>query len=73
MAVPTLIITPSHDKLIGEEAAEIMRAGIPGAREIVLEGAGHMFRFSHPVTYARAVETFLAERIDEPEVAGAAR
>ncbi|QFY09916.1 alpha/beta hydrolase fold domain-containing protein [Nonomuraea phyllanthi] len=73
VAVPTLIITPSHDKLIGEEAAEIMRAGIPGAREIVLEGTGHMFRFSHPVTYGRAVETFLAERVDEPEVAGAAR
>ncbi|MFI6786598.1 alpha/beta fold hydrolase [Nonomuraea sp. NPDC050383] len=73
VAVPTLIITPSHDKLIGEEAAQIMRAGIPDAREIVLERTGHMFRFTHPVTYARAVQTFLAERIDEFEVAGAAR
>lgn len=73
VAVPTLIITPSHDKLIGEEAARIMRAGIPGAGEIVLERTGHMFRFTHPETYARAVEKFLAERIDEREVAGASR
>ncbi|MEV4476201.1 alpha/beta hydrolase [Nonomuraea sp. NPDC049504] len=66
--VPTLIITPSRDRLIGERAAEIMRTGIPGAREVVLDRTGHMFRFSHPATYAAAVETFLVN-----EVAHAAR
>ncbi|MFG1948274.1 alpha/beta fold hydrolase [Nonomuraea sp. NPDC048826] len=71
--VPTLIITPSHDELIGEQAAEIMRAGIPDSREIVLDRTGHMFRFTHPETYARAVEAFLAETVDDREVAGAAR
>ncbi|GAA3620132.1 hypothetical protein GCM10022419_127190 [Nonomuraea rosea] len=59
--MPTLIITPSHDKLIGEQAAETMRTGIPDSREIRLDRTGHMFRFPHPETYARAVETFLAE------------
>ncbi|MFJ9447407.1 alpha/beta fold hydrolase [Kitasatospora sp. NPDC101235] len=58
--VPTLILTPSHDVLIGEDASTTMRAGIPDAREVVLPRTGHMFRFSHPVTYAAAVKDFLA-------------
>jgi pimeloyl-ACP methyl ester carboxylesterase len=58
--VPTLILTPSHDMLIGETASKTMIAGIPDAREVVLPRTGHMFRFSHPVTYAAAVTDFLA-------------
>ncbi|MEU3571879.1 alpha/beta hydrolase [Kitasatospora sp. NPDC036755] len=58
--VPTLILSPSHDVLIGEDAAKIMLDGIPDAREVVLPRTGHMFRFSHPATYAGAVEDFLA-------------
>jgi pimeloyl-ACP methyl ester carboxylesterase len=58
--IPTLILTPSHDVLIGENASKIMLAGIPDAREVVLPRTGHMFRFSHPVTYADAVKDFLA-------------
>jgi pimeloyl-ACP methyl ester carboxylesterase len=57
--VPTLILTPSHDVLIGEDASKIMLAGIPGARELVLPRTGHMFRFSHPAAYAAAVTDFL--------------
>lgn len=68
--VPTLILTPSHDVLIGDDAAKILRDGIPDVREVVLDHTGHMFRFSHPQAYARAVETFLTEAI---EAAGAAR
>jgi pimeloyl-ACP methyl ester carboxylesterase len=64
--VPTLILTPSHDVLIGEDAARIMREGIPQAREVVLDRTGHMFRFSHPGTYARAVEDFLDQTVDRP-------
>lgn len=58
--VPTLILTPAHDVLIGENAAKIMLAGIPDAREVVLPRTGHMFRFSHPATYAGAVTDFIA-------------
>ncbi|MEU1285122.1 alpha/beta hydrolase [Kitasatospora sp. NPDC005856] len=58
--VPTLVLTPSHDVLIGEDASKVMLAGIPDAREVVLPRTGHMFRFSHPVTYAAAVNDFLA-------------
>lgn len=60
--VPTLIITPSHDQLIGAEAARIMREGIPDATEVVLERTGHMLRFSHPHDYAATVRSFLEGR-----------
>ncbi|MFE6051390.1 alpha/beta fold hydrolase [Kitasatospora sp. NPDC056446] len=59
--VPTLILTPSHDVLIGENASKIMLAGIPDAREVVLPRTGHMFRFSHPADYAAAVKDFLTD------------
>ncbi|MFJ8623327.1 alpha/beta fold hydrolase [Kitasatospora sp. NPDC093550] len=58
--VPTLILTPAHDVLIGEKASKVMLAGIPDAREVVLARTGHMFRFSHPGAYAAAVTDFLA-------------
>lgn len=58
--VPTLILTPSHDELIGEQAATTLRDGIPDAREVVLPDTGHMFRFTHPLTYATAIRDFLA-------------
>jgi len=62
--VPTLILTPSYDRLIGEQAAKVMRDGIPGAEEVVLERTGHMFRFSHPETYAGVVLGFLQRRVE---------
>jgi len=65
--VPTLIVTPSHDKLIGPRAAEVMLDGIRDATEVVLDRTGHMFRFTHPHTYAAAVEAFIASRV-EPRI-----
>ncbi|MEE4310251.1 MAG: alpha/beta hydrolase [candidate division KSB1 bacterium] len=62
--VPTLIITPSYDKLIGEKAAKQMLDGIHDSTEIIIENTGHMFRFSHPETYAAKIEKFLEQRID---------
>ncbi len=59
--VPTLIVTPSFDMLIGEEAAREMLRGIPDSTEVVIERTGHMFRFSHPVTYAEAIREFLSD------------
>jgi pimeloyl-ACP methyl ester carboxylesterase len=63
--VPTLILTPSHDRLIGRQAAEALRAGIPNAMEVVLPRTGHMFRFSHPETYAAAIENFIQGEVFE--------
>lgn len=57
--VPTLILTPEEDRLIGREAAQALLNGIPGSAETVLPRTGHMFRFSHPNAYSKAVAAFL--------------
>ncbi len=58
--VPTLILTPEDDTLIGPDAARVLREGIANSAEIVLERTGHMFRLSHPARYAEAVRAFFA-------------
>lgn len=57
--VPTLILTPAYERMIGENAARQLVEGIPDATEVVLPNTGHMFRFTHPVTYANAIRSFL--------------
>lgn len=61
--VPTLILTPEEDRLIGKDAARIMLKGIRGAEEVVMPRTGHMFRFSHPAAYSQQVRRFLDRRI----------
>ena len=63
IAVPTLILTPEHDTLIGEDAASILRRGIRDSVEHVIARTGHMFRFTHPVTYSRHIADFLQSRV----------
>ncbi|MFN7356315.1 MAG: alpha/beta fold hydrolase [Pseudanabaena sp.] len=63
--VPTLILTPAYDRLIGEKAARDMLEGIPDASEQILANTGHMFRFTNPITYANAVKEFLLTRIGD--------
>jgi pimeloyl-ACP methyl ester carboxylesterase len=57
--VPTLLITPEDDQLVGHEAARELCAGVPHAREVVLPNTGHMFRFTHPTLYGRTITEFL--------------
>lgn len=57
--VPTLILTPEEDRLIGKEAARILLKGIAGSSEVVMPRTGHMFRFSHPAAYSKQVRDFL--------------
>jgi len=57
--VPTLILTPAEDKLIGKEAAGVLLHGIKGAQEVVMPRTGHMFRFSHPRAYSLEIKQFL--------------
>lgn len=61
--VPTLILTPEHDTLIGEDAASVLRRGIRDSVEHVIARTGHMFRFTHPVTYSRHIAEFLQARV----------
>ena len=57
--VPTLILTPEEDKLIGKEAAGILLNGIKGSQEVIMPRTGHMFRFSHPGAYSLEIRKFL--------------
>ncbi|HJQ05416.1 MAG TPA: alpha/beta hydrolase [Nocardioides sp.] len=70
MTTPTLLITPADDRLVGDEAARILREGLPNAREVVLPETGHMFRFTHPGLYGRTITDFLEElqRAEDPTV-----
>lgn len=61
VAVPTLLITPEDDRLVGVEAARELRDGLASARETVLPRTGHMFRFTHPSLYGRTIIDFLHE------------
>jgi pimeloyl-ACP methyl ester carboxylesterase len=66
ISVPTLILTPEDDRLIGKQAAGIMSGAIRDSREVVLPRTGHMFRFSHPGLYSQAVSTFLELSMPAP-------
>ena len=61
--VPTLLVTPQDDKLVGEHAAKEMLAGVPDVREVVLPNTGHMFRFTHPGLYGRTIVDFIDDAI----------
>lgn len=68
VTVPTLLITPADDRLVGERAARELTEGLRAAREVVLPETGHMFRFTHPGIYGRMITEFL-EEIDSASAA----
>jgi pimeloyl-ACP methyl ester carboxylesterase len=63
VTVPTLLITPEDDKLVGAKAAKEMLAGLSDAREVVLTSTGHMFRFTHPDLYGHTITDFIDHEI----------
>lgn len=69
--VPTLIVVGAND---GDHfaASNMMAATIPGARRVVLQGAGAIANIDHPLAFNRAVAAFL-QHLPEPAMAEAAR
>ena len=63
--VPTLILTPEEDRIIGPEASQIMLKGIPNAVEQIIPRTGHMFRFSHPALYSKYIKEFITKLTKE--------
>jgi 3-oxoadipate enol-lactonase len=59
ISVPTLIVVGEHDAATPLARTERMRERIPGARLVVIPGAGHMSTIEEPVAVNRAIETFL--------------
>jgi 3-oxoadipate enol-lactonase len=60
IAVPTLVIVGREDALTLPAAAETLAAGIPGARLVLLEKAGHLSNLEQPEGFTEAVRMFLA-------------
>lgn len=56
IAVPTLVITSSGDKLIPADATSPMAQQIPGAELLVIEGAGHLSNLEAPNEFNQALE-----------------
>lgn len=60
IAAPTLVVIGADDTpFLG--AADYMAGKIPGARKVVIPGAGHAPNVSQPEAFNRAVTRFLAE------------
>lgn len=57
---PTLIVVGARDTQF-LRAADAMERRIPGARKLVLDGAGHAANMDAPDEFNRAVDEFLAE------------
>jgi pimeloyl-ACP methyl ester carboxylesterase len=65
IAVPTLVLVGAEDRhFLG--AADYMAAKIPGARKIVIPGAGHAANLDQPAAFNRAVADFLAALPERP-------
>ncbi|MBF4623818.1 alpha/beta fold hydrolase [Clavibacter sp. VKM Ac-2872] len=63
ISVPTLLLTPEDDRLVGPAAATALRDGLPHAHEQVIPRTGHMLRFTHPEQYADAVDAFMRSEV----------
>ena len=56
---PTLIVVGDRDATVPRSAAEALRAGIPGARLVVVADSGHATTHDQPETLNRALLDFL--------------
>jgi 3-oxoadipate enol-lactonase len=57
--VPTLVVTGAADGLIPGEEAALMAGSVPGARLVVLPGAGHLANLEAPGAFNAALREFL--------------
>ena len=64
LRAPTLLVWGERDPLV-PPATDAWRAGLPAARVVVLEGAGHIPMWEAPDAFAEAVLDFLEEPLDE--------
>jgi pimeloyl-ACP methyl ester carboxylesterase len=61
IAVPTLLIAGEHDTAAPLKTMQRMAAAIPGARLVVIPGAGHFAHLEQPEAFRAALLPFLAE------------
>jgi pimeloyl-ACP methyl ester carboxylesterase len=58
--VPTLVVTGEEDAVTGPEVGRALAAGIPGARFLLVEEAGHLVNLEQPEIVNEALLDFLA-------------
>lgn len=62
IAAPTLVITGSEDRMTPPRFGQYLTEHIPGARFVLIEGAGHMVMLEKPEEVVRAVQGWLSEQ-----------
>jgi pimeloyl-ACP methyl ester carboxylesterase len=65
LRLPTLVITGDADRLVPPENSRVLADLIPGAKLVVLPGAGHCFRLERERETADALEAFFAGLVSE--------
>ena len=63
MSVPTLWVRGDQDQLVGDAEFGEAVAATPGARSVVLAGAGHVSTLDQPDRVAALIQEFLAEEL----------
>ncbi len=58
--VPALVVVGEEDTLTPPASAEIMAQGMPNARLVTIQGAGHLANLEAPEAFNRAAREFLA-------------
>jgi pimeloyl-ACP methyl ester carboxylesterase len=61
LRAPTLVLVGAQDLITPPEAAETLARGIPGARLVVIPGAGHLANLEEPGAFNAALRGFLDE------------
>ena len=64
ISVPTLVITGSEDKLIPPQNSELMAREIPGAKLVMMEGAGHCFFVERAEETNKIIRDFIKNKTD---------
>ena len=64
--IPTLIVWGLEDRLLPVADGHRLAAAIPGARLVVLPGAGHIPQEETPVEFSRVVAEFLSQSAGHP-------
>jgi len=59
--VPTLIVVGNRDVADIHEICGLLYARIPGAKQVIIDGAGHMVNMEKPEEFDRAVLPFLGQ------------
>ncbi len=61
ITAPTLVITGAEDRMTPPKFGQWLAERIPGARFVLVEGAGHMVMLEKPDQVANAVQEFVAQ------------